>query len=76
MRVTMLATAAGPDGVLLSGQSYDVDNALGDALVRGGFAVMQPGLPQSGPRAEVATIAPPETADVRPNAPRRRGSAV
>ena len=74
MRVTMLATAAGPDGVYLSGQSYDLDDALADVLVRGGYAIPQPGVQQAGPRAEVATIVPPETADARPHAKPRKES--
>lgn len=38
MKIRMKALAAGPDGIMLPEQVYEVDAATGKALVDGGYA--------------------------------------
>ena len=38
MKIRMKALAAGPDGIMLPGQVYEVAAAEGKSLVEGGFA--------------------------------------
>lgn len=58
MRVKMLTTAAGPDGVFLAGQVVDVKDELGKAFVAGGYAEAVDKLRP----VESAAIEPPEKA--------------
>lgn len=77
MWVRMTKTAAGPDGVWLSGSVVEVDAKTGKRLVGGGYAVNVAG---PGGR-EVAVVAPAEVADApaakrrkRPSKPRKKVS--
>jgi len=73
--VRMIKTAAGPDGVWLSGSVVEIDTKSGKRLVGGGYAVEVAG---TGGR-EVAVVAPAEVADApvakrrkRPSKPRKK----
>ncbi len=69
MRVKMLATAAGPNGVFPAGQVVDVDEILAKAFIAGGYAEsVDKATDKPGP--ESAAIEPPEKA-VLP-APKRK----
>jgi hypothetical protein len=65
MRIRMITTAAGPEGVYQAGQVVVVSNEMGQAFVEGGYAE-----PVKA-RAETAAISPPESA-VKPAAKKRR----
>lgn len=41
MKVKLLTVMAGPNGVVRIGDVVDVTDALGDALVKGGYAIEQ-----------------------------------
>ncbi len=80
MQIQMLATAAGPQGVYLAGNTYDVPENLGRAWVAAGAAVSREApkpvtapepAPSTkgkrGPHVRTATAIPPaESADVTP----------
>lgn len=66
MRVKMLTTAAGPDGVFLAGQVVDVDDRLAKAFIAGGYAEYL----EEPKQVESTTLEAPEKA-VMPT-PRRR----
>lgn len=66
MRVKMLTTAAGPEGVFPAGQVVDVDEKLAKAFIAGGYAEVV-----DKPIVESAVIEPPEKA-VLPAAKRKR----
>jgi len=75
MQVQMLTTAAGPAGVFLAGNRYEIPDALARAWIDAGFALdkeppkpvpPKPKPPRRGPKVERATLSPPETADVPP----------
>lgn len=38
MKIRMNSTAAGPNGVMYAGKDYQVSDAMGKALVEGGYA--------------------------------------
>jgi hypothetical protein len=58
-RVVMVATMAGPEGVLRAGEVREVEDGLADELLAGGYAVEV-----DGPVIETATLEPLETADL------------
>lgn len=57
MRVEMLTTAAGPNGVLLAGKIYEVEAHLGREWCERGYARRPGATPRSEP-SEVATAEP------------------
>ena len=69
MRVRMLTTAAGPDGVYMAGEVWEMPDRLALAMVAAGFAVSQDGA--RGPEVEMAVLAPPANADARPRGSKR-----
>lgn len=74
MKIKMLKTAAGPDGVLAAGKDYDVELELGQQLVMADAAewLEKPPAPKkAAPKVEAAAAEPvAETAEAKP---RRRG---
>jgi hypothetical protein len=72
MRIRLLTLSAGPGGVIQPGQVVDLPEAMGQALVDGGFAVrvgVQTPPVKSAP--ESAAIQPAENA-ARPPAKKRQ----
>lgn len=77
MLVRLLATAAGPDGVLHDGEIRRLDSAAAARLIAGGYAVavpeaVGPALPPLPNGAETASIQPGAEQAVLPKARRRR----
>lgn len=56
MRIKMITTMAGPDGVRQAGKVYEVENELAATLLKGGFAEPVP------ERKQTAEIKPKERA--------------
>lgn len=74
MRVRMLTTAAGPQGVYRIGETWTVDPDTASQLIAGGYAVAVDSA--AAPAAvETAVLAPPENADARPRGARRTPAA-
>jgi hypothetical protein len=70
MRVRMLTTAAGPDGVYRVGEIWTVDPITASQLIAGNFAVSVD--TNEAPAAvETAVLSPPENADARPRGAKR-----
>jgi hypothetical protein len=69
MRVKMITTAAGPDGVFLAGQVVDIEEKLAKAFIAGGYAKTVEKVERSV--VESASIEAPEKA-VLPNAKRKK----
>lgn len=62
-KVTMRTMAAGPDGVLLAGQEYLLDEKQARALIEGGYATWTKGAYISAPAPiETASVEVPEKA--------------
>lgn len=80
MKVKMLATAAGPNGVRLAGLEYEVDDEFGERLVKCGAAlrVDKPAPVRMDEAAaepvavETATVTPVETAAAGPQEKKAR----
>ena len=58
MRIKMLTTAAGPDGVYLAGQVVNVNDKLAEAFIAGGYAERL----ETSKQVESATLETPKKA--------------
>ena len=67
MRVRMLTTAAGPAGVYVAGETWDVASDTGQQLIAGGYAVAAAAV-----APETATAPVPAETAVMPRAVKRR----
>lgn len=64
MRVRMLTTAAGPEGVYTAGEIWEMPDPLALTLMAANVAVLVDGA--RGPVVEMAVLAPTQNADARP----------
>ena len=69
MKIKMLTTAAGPEGVQIAGQVYDLPDVKAKAFIKAGAALAadpKPVRPRRGPVIETATNPPVgETTDAQ-----------
>ncbi|MGD9879021.1 MAG: hypothetical protein AB7E70_21010 [Hyphomicrobiaceae bacterium] len=73
MLILMRSTMAGPQGVVMSGETVDLPDAEAAWLLRQGSAERVVVEPQMVPNAEVTRVL--ETASIAPPETRRRGRA-
>jgi len=70
VRIRMRTLAAGPEGVLLSGETYEIDERIAAPLITGGYAerigASEPGDVETAQLPEGETAAAPK----RPRKPR------
>jgi hypothetical protein len=83
MKIRMKSLCAGPSGVMIAGQEYDVSNEQAEELIRGGYAVRVGGVPAVAietpkavehavtPVIETAVLPEPENAMVKKPARRK-----
>jgi len=73
MKVKMLTTAAGPDGVWMAGQVIDLSDDIAKVFVEEGYAeVIQIPKPKAVPVIETAAIEQPEKAVVSKKPKKRK----
>lgn len=73
MRIRMLRTAAGPDGVFNAGKEYDVPARLGKQFIDGGAAELPGTVVETATAApqDVETAAEPKADTTKPKKPGR-----
>lgn len=75
MKIKMLKTAAGPDGVMSAGNEYEVELEFGQALVMADAAEWLEAPKKAAPIVEHAIEQPEiETAEVKPKARGRKAA--
>lgn len=74
--IRMKTTAAGPDGVMLPGKSYDVPIKKAEAFIGGNYAKAVIDNPEPSPQKEKAIIEPKEKAEAAPGAAQETGKAA
>lgn len=62
MRVRMVTTAAGPGGIYIAGETWELDTVTAQRFVAAGAAVALTVSRETLPAVETATVAAPETA--------------